>query len=317
MNPSLENLQEQASKAYYAGDPILSNEQYDAIFGDTGGVGSGESGDYAHLRPMYSLQKYYVGEGTPPLTGNLLKTVKCDGAAVSLLFNEGKLIRALTRGDGQKGKDITDKFLDCVQLGTVLDKSTLQITGELVPTKTVLNARNFASGALSLKSLPEFMDRVIEGGLTFFAYGIERTTGKYSDEYLKDLIILKNWGFFTVLDTERFSELPTDGYVHRLVDNDLFHSMGFTAHHPRGAYAEKVRDIPVETILLDVVWQTGKTGKVTPVALLEPVVIDDAVISRATLNNMAFIDALNLEIGCKVKVIRAGKIIPCIVGRVD
>ena len=305
-----------ASQAYYQGTPFLSNEQYDAIFGDEGGVGSGETGDFAHLRPMYSLQKYYIGEGNPPLTGDLVKTVKCDGAAVSLLFSEGKLVQALTRGDGDKGKDITDKFENYIHLGTVLDMDTIQITGELVPTKTIANARNFASGALSLKDPEEFLSRVVEGNLIFFAYGIERSTGKYSDEYEKDLAILRDWGFHTVFEAELLEELPTDGYVYRINDNDKFYSMGYTAHHPRGAYAEKTRDIPVETTLLDVIWQTGKSGKVTPIAILEPIVIDDATISRATLNNYAFIQAMNLQIGCRVKVIRAGKIIPCIVGRV-
>jgi len=91
--------------------------------------------------------------------------------------------------------------------------------------------------------------------------------------------------------------------------------LGYTAHHPRGAYALKIREKGVETTLLDVVWQTGKSGKVTPVAILEPIEIDDAQISRATLNNMAYIESLNLEIGCQVEVIRAGKIIPCVIGR--
>lgn len=304
-----------ASQAYHQGTPFLSNEQYDAIFGDEGGVGSGETGDFAHLRPMYSLQKYYVGEGNPPIQGNLVRSIKCDGAAVSLLFHEGKLVRALTRGDGEKGKDITDKF-EYVQLGSVSDLSTIQITGEIVPTKTVLNARNFASGALSLKSIDEFISRVEEGRLTFFAYGIEKSNGKYSDTFVQDLEILQNWGFTTVIDAEGYAELPADGYVYRYNSNDAYYAAGFTAHHPRGAYAEKTRDTPVETTLLDVIWQTGKSGKVTPIAILEPVVIDDAVISRATLNNYAFIEAMDLEIGCRIQVIRAGKIIPCIVGRV-
>jgi DNA ligase (NAD+) len=72
----------------------------------------------------------------------------------------------------------------------------------------------------------------------------------------------------------------------------------------------------VETTLLDVVWQVGKSGKVTPVAILDPIKIEDARITRATLNNMAYIKSLNLEIGCQVEVIRAGKIIPCVVSRV-
>jgi DNA ligase (NAD+) len=104
--------------------------------------------------------------------------------------------------------------------------------------------------------------------------------------------------------------------VFRVDSHKEFENLGSTSHHPRGAYALKTREKGVTTTLLDVVWQTGKSGKVTPVAILEPIEIDDAKISRATLNNMAYIESLNLEIGCKVSVIRAGKIIPCIIGRV-
>ena len=89
------------------------------------------------------------------------------------------------------------------------------------------------------------------------------------------------------------------------------------SHHPRGAFAHKVRDQGVITTLLDVEWNVGKSGAVTPVAILETVVIDDANISRATLHNAGFIEALDLEIGCKVEVIRSGKIIPKIVRRVE
>jgi DNA ligase (NAD+) len=110
---------------------------------------------------------------------------------------------------------------------------------------------------------------------------------------------------------------PEDGRVFRVNYNPRFYELGFTSHHPRGAYALKTREEGVVTTLLDVIWQTGKSGKVTPVAILEPVEIEEAKISRATLNNMAYIEELNLEIGCKVEVIRAGKIIPCIVSRVS
>jgi DNA ligase (NAD+) len=94
------------------------------------------------------------------------------------------------------------------------------------------------------------------------------------------------------------------------------YSLGYTAKHPRGAYAVKERGASVETRLLDVIWQTGKTGKVTPVAILEPVMIGDALVSRATLNNIAFIRALDIKIGDTVGVIRSGEIIPCITHKV-
>ena len=93
--------------------------------------------------------------------------------------------------------------------------------------------------------------------------------------------------------------------------------MGYTAHHPRGAFALKEQKDWVITELLDVVWQVGKSGVVSPVAILEPVEVGDALVSRATLHNIEYIRALNLEIGCSVEVIRSGEIIPRIVRRVD
>ena len=129
------------------------------------------------------------------------------------------------------------------------------------------------------------------------------------------MYLVEALGFKQVTEGE-WEEFPNDGRVLRVNSNKVFEDMGSTSHHPRGAYALKTRDAGVTTTLLDVIWQTGKSGKVTPVVILEEVEIDDAKISRATLNNMSYIDSLDLEIGCQVEVIRAGKIIPCVVGRV-
>lgn len=314
MKQSLKTLMEKASQAYYRGEPFLTNEEYDALFKDEGGVGSGEVGEISHLYPMYSLQKYYPEDGDkPPLPINdsLIKTVKLDGAAVSLRYCDGSLVLALTRGDGTKGREITDKLEYLVSTNFDNLPGHIQITGEVVCSSKMTNARNYASGALNLKSIEEFKQRVVEGQMCFIAYGIE---GLDQEFYLEDLLLLESLGFTTVNNVNT-SLYPEDGFVFRLNSNKAFKQLGYTNKHPRGAFAEKFRDIPVETTLLDVIWQTGKSGKVTPVAMLKPVLIDDAVVSRATLNNMAYIEALNLEIGCTVKVIRAGKIIPCIVGR--
>mgnify|MGYP003673046539 CR=1 FL=1 len=91
---------------------------------------------------------------------------------------------------------------------------------------------------------------------------------------------------------------------------------GHTSHHPRGAYALKQIQKGVETTLNDVVWNVGKSGVVAPVAMLEPIEIDGAMVSKATLHNMRYIIDLDLEIGCRVEVIRSGEIIPRIVRRV-
>ena len=96
-----------------------------------------------------------------------------------------------------------------------------------------------------------------------------------------------------------------------------FEKMGYTAHHPRGAFALKEQKEGVVTKLLDVKWQVGKSGVLSPVAILEPVIIGDAEVSRATLHNIEYIQGLGLEIGCSVEVIRSGEIIPRILRRVE
>ena len=102
----------------------------------------------------------------------------------------------------------------------------------------------------------------------------------------------------------------------RLKDNKDFEAEGHTSHHPRGSFALKIRKEAVITTLLDVEWQVGKSGVVSPVAILSPCIIGDAIVSRATLHNQAYIEMLELEIGCDVEVIRSGEIIPRIVRKV-
>ena len=102
-----------------------------------------------------------------------------------------------------------------------------------------------------------------------------------------------------------------------MAKNIEFEKLGYTAKHPKGAYALKDRAEHVETTLLGVEWNVGKSGRVTPIAILEPIYIGDALISRATLNNPGFIETLDLQIGCKVAVIRSGEIIPTVLFRID
>lgn len=303
-------LADKARKAYYEGKPIMTNEEYDRLYGHTGPIGfTDSSNEVEHLYPMYSLQKYYVGEGYPPITGDLLVTPKLDGAAVALVYREGAYFSATTRGDGKLGRDITHKMGFLVP-SNIICTETVQITGELVAYLGTENARNYASGALNLKSQQEFLDK--RKNLEFIAYDMQ---GLEEFSTYQDILAFLHKQDFHTVDRVDPSEFPTDGLVYRYQSNRLYKEAGYTAKHPRGAYAEKVRDKPVVTKLLDVVWQTGKSGKITPVGILEPVMIEDAEISRATLNNMAYIEALGLEKGCMVEVIRAGKIIPCIVGK--
>jgi len=117
-------------------------------------------------------------------------------------------------------------------------------------------------------------------------------------------------GFNTVKESELDKIYPSDGIVFRLNDNAAYASAGYTSKHPKGAYALKERQEAVETTILAVEWNTSRLGKVVPTAILKPVMVGDKEISRATLNNPGFIEALDLRIGDTVAIRLAGMIIP-------
>jgi DNA ligase (NAD+) len=173
----------------------------------------------------------------------------------------------------------------------------------------VENARNVAAGSLNLKDESEFLSRP----LTFIAYDIMPKQYKTWREELKELQTL---GFHTAIDSS-WDQFPQDGKVYRLDSNEEFTLKGYTAHHPRGAFAYKQQKAGKVAELLDVVWQVGKSGVVSPVGILSPVEIDGATVQKATLHNIEYIESLGLEIGCSVEVIRSGDIIPRVVRRVD
>ena len=306
----MQDFLDKASKAYYEGKPILSDAEFDELSKKHNYQEVGYRSDFkfSHKYPMYSLQKVYEGENYPwPVDNEVVVTPKLDGAAISLWYSDGILVLALTRGDGKKGVDITEKMKLLVP-DSIDSMEDIQITGEVVCPSSVPNARNVASGSLNLKDVNEFRSRP----LTFVAYDIMPKVHNYWTDELQEL---STFGFNTVLDRD-WSEFPHDGKVFRINNNKYFEDLGHTAHHPRGAFALKEQKAGVVTKLLDVVWQLGKSGVVSPVAILEPVLVGDATVSRATLHNMRYIEDLNLEIGCSVEVIRSGEIIPRIVRRV-
>jgi NAD-dependent DNA ligase len=309
-------LLRRAALSYYNGKPMMPDAEFDRLaelcnFEEVGHSG----GKIKHYYQLFSLQKVFENEistNNPFQTYKkpVVVTPKLDGAAVSLLYVEGKLHRALTRGDGKKGIDVTEHLKTRVPHSIHPNSpSVVQITGEVVAPKAIKNSRNYAAGALNLKDTKEFETRE----LLFIVYGLQPYI---KETWTQDMNLLSGWKFWTVLENE-WTQYPNDGYVFRIDSNEDFENFGYTAHHPKGAYALKRRQKGVKTTLVDVIWSVGKSGVVAPVAILKPVEIDDAIISRATLHNMRFIDDLNLEIGCEVEVIRSGEIIPRIVRRVD
>jgi DNA ligase (NAD+) len=318
---SIEKLLDQASTAYYKGEPIMHDWQFDMLqdFVGYNKVGYTPEDKVKHKHRLYSLQKIFEGEKPPIVNANMIETPKLDGACISLLYIEGHLVQALTRGDGIEGVDITDKIYNSDIVPKELqdymyiwgDPKWIQVTGEVVAPKSIPNSRNYAAGALNLKDNNEFVSR----DLTFIAYDIKTNYVTYTDKmsYSIDMECLFTSGFKTVVDSE-WEEFPQDGRVFRLDSHKEFIKLGYTSHHPRGAYALKKQQQTKRTILRKVEWQVGKSGQVSPVAIVDPVNIGGAIVRRATLHNIAYIEELGLEIGSEVEIIRSGEIIPRIVG---
>lgn len=315
MSDKVKHLLKEAAAAYYNGESFLSDAEFDLLAASVNFTDVGYSTDnnrVAHVHRMYSLQKVFENEHEEknPLklyTGKVVWTPKLDGAAVSLNYYDGEFVLGLTRGDGKKGIDITHNLRHIVPKQCSY-KGIIQITGEVVAPSSIKNARNYAAGALNLKDEVEFQNR----DLRFIAYAVQPFTEEY---WTEELEVLKLSGF-DVITQEEWHEYPTDGMVCRIDNHKQFESWGYTSHHPKGSYALKRIQKGVETNLVDVVWQLGKSGVVSPVGILDPVEIDGATVSKATLHNMAYIEGLKLEIGCRVEVIRSGEIIPRIVRRV-
>ena len=318
MSKSLKQFLIECKEAYYAGEPIISDEQYDHledICNEDLSVGT-YRGKTHHWFRMYSLQKVYLGEDPPWDKINMVCTPKLDGAAIALRYLNNELHSVVTRGDGKYGDDISHLFQDeriygPMGISKYLDiPGAAQVTGEIVAPKYIENARNYAAGALGLKSAVVFGDRILQ----FFAYGLQPYPTNW---YQTDMKYLTDNGFNSVWSDQDWTDYPSDGLVHRVNSNVTYESMGYTNKHPRGAYALKNRTEGVKTKIVDVVWQTGKSGKVTPVAILDPIEIDGATVSRATLNNFGFIEALGVRIGDSVMVERAGGIIPRIIRKAE
>lgn len=294
----------------------MTDPEWDALYDGLEEIGYTPESGVPHKYQMYSLQKTFDNEELENWLrvkheGQLVTcTPKLDGAAVSIMYRDGNLSSALTRGNGKIGLDILNKIQYLVPTKINYLKE-IQIDGEVVAPTSIPNARNYAAGSLNLKDPLEFKARCNE--LRFVAYDMRPY---FIESWVDVLAMVESFGISTVYSIDA-SLYPQDGRVFRLDDTKYWSEQGFTAHHPRGSLAFKEQKDGVITTLKDVEWQTGKSGVVTPVAILEPVMIGDALVQRATLHNMAHIEQLGLEIGCKVEVIRSGEIIPRIVRRVE
>ncbi|MBV1914234.1 MAG: NAD-dependent DNA ligase LigA [Pseudomonadales bacterium] len=274
---------------------------------------------------------------------------KLDGVAVSLLYRDGKLVRGATRGDGSQGEDITQnvRTISTIPLQLQGDgyPQTLEVRGELFIAKSTfeainadalkhdqkpfVNPRNAASGSLRQLDPRITAKRNLE--IYVYAAGWFED-GELADTHYQRLMQLHQWGLRTnpeikkvqgVAECQAYYEeigkkrddLPyeIDGVVYKLNSIELQDQVGFISRAPRWATAHKFPAQEELTTLLDVEFQVGRTGAITPVARLEPVFVGGVTISNATLHNMDEIKRLDLHIGDSVIVRRAGDVIPKVV----
>ncbi len=272
---------------------------------------------------------------------------KIDGLSVSLEYENGLFVRGSTRGDGITGEDVTEnlKTINSIPLRLSRPVPFLEVRGEVFMSKATFdklnemreqkgqslfaNPRNAAAG--SLRQLDSAIAR--ERNLDIFIFNIQRATGLDFATHHEGLALLKELGFKTVQQNEVFKnieeafrqveligaerdELPfdIDGAVIKVNNLALREELGSTAKCPRWAVAYKYPPETKKTKLLDIFIQVGRTGKITPNALLSPVRVAGSVISKTTLHNIDFIRERDIKIGDSVYVRKAGDIIPEIVG---
>lgn len=369
-------------------EPSIPDVEYDRLFHElkaleaenphlvtpdspTQRVGSAALSAFTQVRheiPMLSLGNAFeesdmlefdrrVNEGLDLPTGDLLEPPakveyscepKLDGLAVSLLYQNGALVRGATRGDGTTGEDISVNVRTVRNIPLKLHgkgwPETLEVRGEVfmskagferlnasqleIGGKTFANPRNAAAGSLRQLDSKITANRPLE----FCCYGIGQVSHDIADTHTGNLQQLKAWGmpisremkiahgiedclkYYHDIGEKRLS-LPyeIDGVVFKVNSIASQRELGFRAREPRWAIAHKFPAMEELTELLDVEFQVGRTGAVTPVARLKPVKVAGVTVANATLHNMDEVARLGLMIGDTVIIRRAGDVIPQVV----
>ena len=308
-----------------------------------------------HNHPMLSLDKTKSIDAVKSFLGNkdFICMAKMDGLTCSLRYLDGKLVSAETRGNGQVGEDILHNTLVVKNIPKKINyQNELIVDGEIICTykdfepfaAEYKNPRNFASGSIRLLDSSECAKR----NLTFVAWDIVKgfdeekensklLTGYYSEKLSDKLLEADALGFTIVPFEVNLSEyknieqimevvkksssmFPIDGLVFKYNNCDEYIAAGRTDHHFKGGLAYKFYDECYETTLRDVEWTMGRTGVLTPVALLEPINIDGSEVSRASLHNISIMEKTLHGVGWKgqrVKVAKMNMIIPQIISAED
>ena len=380
---------------YTLNEPILSDTEYDFLFKALEAIESAHPewrSDHSptqrvgleitenakqidHLQPMLSLANSYNEKDLVDFDLQIKKLLKLDvteeisysvepkydGGGISLVYEGNQLLRAVTRGDGSRGEEITNNvksmksvplYADFAKLGI----KTIELRGEaLISTANFTkinklreengqvlfaNARNAATGGLRTKDPKETENRMMDAFIYSISYAADEAGNSKLDDFKSHFASIDIIGSLGVKVPSEARKLckgidevvkfcakwqndrnlfpyEIDGMVIKLDNKNWQDRIGFTAHHPRWAIAYKFQAKQGATRLIDVEYQIGKIGSVTPVGKLEPVALAGVTISSVSLHNEEFIESRDLRLGDMVVVERAGDVIPYIVKALD
>lgn len=372
----LRSLLKEYNRLYYVQNaPVVSDFEFDRLMRElldlekqypdmadpdspTQKVGSDLSKGFrqvSHRYPMLSLDNTYneqevidfLNRATALLEGEEFEIcceLKFDGLSISLIYHDGRLVQAVTRGDGVKGDDVTDNVRRIKSIPQKLEgkgwPADFEIRGEvLMPWDSFerlnrereaqeeplfANPRNAASGTLKLQN-PDIVEK---RQLDSYLYYLLGDSLPYAGHY-ENMAAARSWGFKVsenmrkckstdeVMDFIRYwdtarNDLPvaTDGIVLKFNSLRQQEILGVKAKSPRWAIAYKFQAEKALTRLNDITYQVGRTGAVTPVAILDPVKLSGTTVRRATLHNQDFVERLDLRRGDMVWVEKGGEIIP-------
>ena len=328
-----------------------------------GGTASEKFSKVRHRVPMLSLSNTYniseiedfdkrikkiiLSENTKDHSKELeyILELKLDGLSISLIYENGMLIQAVTRGDGQIGEDVTENIMEITTIPKKLKKNvSLEVRGEIIlPISSFnrinqereddgedvfANPRNAASG--TIRQLDKTI--VAERGLDCYLYYLVNAENYGINTHLESIEYIEKLGFKTTKIFEKYTDFKeleksidkwhndrkkldyeTDGLVIKVNNFALYETLGYTTKSPRWAIAYKFPAEQVKTKLMDVTFQVGRTGVITPVAELEAVNLSGSVVKRASLHNFDEIRRKDIKIGDNVIVEKAAEIIPQVV----
>lgn len=363
MQELVKRLQE-CSRAYYVYDnPILTDAQYDILCDElaaleqkTGIVLKGSpnavvQGEVVskltkvkHTSPMLSCQKSTDKAAVRDFVGDktCILSYKLDGLTIVLRYKDGKLVKAITRGNGVEGEDVTHNFRLCRNLppeipfkgelelrgeGVISWKNFEKINAELPDDEKYAHPRNLASGSVRQLDSKLFRDRYVD----FVAFALVTAEGENFNTKFNTLAFLTGQGFKVVpwltVDVHFASELemldrktyeyPTDGHIFEYNDLAYGRSLGSTSHHPNNMFALKPKNETVETIFRGIDYKTSRNGVVSLTAMFDDCVIDGTVVNRASVHNVDIFRSYNFGVGDTISVYKANMIIPQILENFD